>query len=186
MNLDFKDSANSKKINLLQKIKSFFYLKYHKVIFGKNTYVKKNFEIRKTEESIIQIGSNCIIQEYTFFLLTKPNPKLTIGNNVSIGRNSILAIKDHLKIGNNTEIAANVSIYDQSHGIEKNKLINEQFSLVKKVTIGDDVWIGAGTTILKGVKIGNGAVIGANSLVNKNIPDNQIWAGNPVKYLKER
>ena len=57
---------------------------------------------------------------------------------------------------------------------------------MKKVTIGDDVWIGAGTTILKGVKIGNGAVIGANSLVNKNIPDNQIWAGNPVKYLKER
>ena len=186
MNLDLTDIANSKKISIYQKIRSFLYLKYHKVQFGKNTYIKKNFEIRKTRDSSIQIGDNCIIQEYVFFLLTRPNPKLTIGHNVSIGRNSILAMKDHIEIGNNTEIAANVSIYDQSHGIEKNELINNQLSVIEKVTIGDDVWIGAGATILKGVKIGNGSIIGANSVVNKNIPDYQVWAGNPAKFIKER
>ena len=76
-----------------------------------------------------------------FFLLTMPNPKLEIGDNVSIGRSSIIAIKDHLKIGNNTEISANVFICDQSHGIKSGKLITNQNSVIEKVSIGEDVWI---------------------------------------------
>ena len=178
------DVANSKNISFYQRLKSYLYLKYHGVLFDSNTYVKKNFEIRKSKDSVIQLGKNCVIQEYVFFLLTKPNPKLTIGNNVSIGRSTIIAIKDHLKIGDNTEIAANVFICDQSHGIEIGKLITEQKSLIEKVVIGEDVWIGTGSVILKGVKIGNGSVIGANSLVNSDIPEYQIWGGNPAKFIK--
>lgn len=39
------------------------------------------------------------------------------------------------------------------------------------------------TTILKGVHIGNNVIIGANSLVNKDLPDNCVAAGNPCKVL---
>ena len=115
-----------------------------------------------------------------------PNPKLEIGDNVSIGRSSIIAIKDHLKIGNNTEISANVFICDQSHGIKSGKLITNQNSVIEKVSIGEDVWIGTGAVILKGVHIGSGSVIGANSVVNKNIPNSEIWAGNPAKFVRKR
>ena len=115
-----------------------------------------------------------------------PNPKLTIGNNVSIGRFTIITIKDHLQIGNNTEISANVFICDQSHGIAKDELIINQLSIIEKVIIGSDVWIGTGVTVLKGVSIGNGSVVGANSVVNKNIPEYQIWAGNPAKFIRAR
>jgi len=180
------DVANSKNISFYQRLKSYLYLKYHGVVFDSNTYVKKNFELRKSKDSLIQLCKNCVIQEYVFFLLTEPNPKLTIGNNVSIGRSSIIAIKDHLQIGDNTEIAANVFICDQSHGIEIGKLITNQKSQIEKVVIGEDVWIGTGSVILKGVKIGNGSIVGANSVVNKNIPENQIWAGNPAKFIRER
>ena len=115
-----------------------------------------------------------------------PQPKLEIGNNVSIGRSTMIAIKDHLIIGNDTEISPFVFICDQSHGIEPGKLITNQKSQIEKVIIGNDVWIGTGAVILKGVRIGNGSVIGANSVVNKDIPENEIWAGNPVKYIKKR
>jgi len=180
------DVANSKNISFYQRLKSYLYLKYHGVVFDSNTYVKKNFELRKSKDSLIQLGKNCVIQEYVFFLLTEPNPKLTIGNNVSIGRSSIIAIKDHLQIGDNTEIAANVFICDQSHGIEIGKLITNQKSQIEKVVIGEDVWIGTGSVILKGVKIGNGSIVGANSLVSEDTKPWKIYIGNPAKEIAIR
>ena len=53
-------------------------------------------------------------------------------------------------------------------------------------TIGNDVWIGYGATILSGVKIGNGAVVGARAVVTKDIPDYAIAAGNPAKLIRYR
>lgn len=186
MTSQINDTAGSKNITVYRKLLSFLYLKYHKVKFGKNTFVKRNFEIRKSQNSEIVIGSNCMIQEYVFFLLTMPKPKLSIGNNVSIGRNTIIAIKDHLTIGDNSEISANVFICDQSHGIKRGQLINNQHSIIEKVSIGKDCWIGTNVVILKGVKIGDGSVIGASSVVNKNIPPNEIWGGNPIKFIRYR
>lgn len=48
------------------------------------------------------------------------------------------------------------------------------------ITVGDDVWIGRGCTILSGVNIGKGAVIGAGGVVSKDIPEFAIFAGNKV------
>ena len=55
--------------------------------------------------------------------------------------------------------------------------------IIGGVKIGDNVFIGMQTTILKGVHIGNNVIIGANSLVNKDIPDNCVAAGNPCKVI---
>ena len=54
------------------------------------------------------------------------------------------------------------------------------------VVIGNDVWIGSGSTILSGIKIGDGAVIAASSVVVKDIPAYAIAGGNPAKVLKMR
>lgn len=51
------------------------------------------------------------------------------------------------------------------------------------MAIGNNVFIGMKSTILKGVHIGNNVIIGANSLVNKDIPDNCVAAGNPCKVI---
>ena len=57
--------------------------------------------------------------------------------------------------------------------------------MVKKINIGDDVWIGAEVTILKGVKIGSGSIIATKTVVTKNVPNNSIFAGNPGKIVKK-
>lgn len=55
-----------------------------------------------------------------------------------------------------------------------------------EVSIGNDVWIGAGATIMSGISIGDGAVIASNSTVVKNVPPYSIVGGNPARHLKFR
>ena len=64
----------------------------------------------------------------------------------------------------------------------------KEYILMKrgKVNIGSNVFIGMNVVIVKPVNIGNGAIIGANSVVVCDIPSNQIWGGNPAKFIKER
>jgi len=54
------------------------------------------------------------------------------------------------------------------------------------VSIGNDVWIGWGATIMSGISIGDGAVIAANSTVVKNVAPYSIVGGNPARHLKFR
>lgn len=55
-----------------------------------------------------------------------------------------------------------------------------------KVELQDNCFIGANTIICSPVIIGKNAIVGAGSVVTKNIPDNEIWAGNPAKFIKKR
>ena len=52
-----------------------------------------------------------------------------------------------------------------------------------KINIGDNCFIGCKTTILPGVSIGNNCVVGACSVVTKSIPDGEVWAGHPAKFI---
>ena len=52
--------------------------------------------------------------------------------------------------------------------------------------IGNDVWIGAGATVLPGIKIGDGAVIGTGAMVAKDVPPYAIVAGNPARVVRRR
>jgi len=51
--------------------------------------------------------------------------------------------------------------------------------------IEDGASIGAGSIVMGGVTIGKNSMIGAGSLVTKNVPADQLWYGNPAKFIKE-
>lgn len=55
-----------------------------------------------------------------------------------------------------------------------------------EVKIEEDAFIGVGTIICNSVTIGKGAIVGAGSVVTKDIPPYQCWAGNPARFIKER
>ena len=76
-----------------------------------------------------------------------------------------------------------VSIYTAGHPLSA-EVRNLELEYARAVKIGDSVWIGAGVTVLPGVAIGNNAVIGAGSVVNRDIPDGVVAAGNPCRVIR--
>lgn len=98
-------------------------------------------------------------------LIVGGSAAVTIGARCDLGPRVVLATGTHLDGG--AERAAGPGV---SHPI----------------TIGDGVWIGAGSTILSGVTIGDGAIIAAGCLVNKDVPPQTVVAGVPCKILRGR
>ena len=105
-----------------------------------------------------------------------------------IDRNSYIGVHQTITIGRNVLIAAYYYIISGNHCYASRQIpIQKQgFFLGKPITIGDDVWLGTHVVVLEGVNIGTGAVVGTGSLVNKDIPPYEIWAGVPAKFIKER
>lgn len=107
-----------------------------------------------------------------------------IGDNFYMNYDCIIMAVCHVYIGNNVFLAPRVSIYTAGHPIDA-EVRNTQLEYGKKVTIGNNVWIGGNTVITPGVSIGDNVVIGAGSVVTKDIPSNVIAAGVPCKIIRE-
>ena len=89
---------------------------------------------------------------------------------------------ENIHIGKNVHITANVIIL--THYLDTaSKGIRWRSG---HVFIGDRSFIGTGTIISKDVRIGSDVIIGEGSVVTKDIPDNEIWAGNPARLIKKR
>ena len=153
---------------------------------GKNLVVKSSAEFRMVNHALLEVGENVTIQDYSFFQLTMPEPKVFIGNNTVIGRRNIITAKNRISIGSDVLIGSDVQIIDHSHGVRRDTPIRLQKAEIGFVEIGDDVWIGVGARILMNVTIGKGAVIGANSVVTSDIPEYAIAVGSPAKVVKYR
>ena len=87
-----------------------------------------------------------------------------------------------ITIGKNVTITAHSNIL--SHFLDPNQA-GRHYRL-GEVRIEDDVFIGVGTIICNSVTIGKGAIVGAGSVLTKDIPPYQWWAGNPARFIKER
>ena len=89
---------------------------------------------------------------------------------------------DKIFIGNNVAIATGTKIL--THYLDPLK--SGRHFRIGEVHIEDDVFIGVNVIICNSVTIGQGAIIGAGSVVTKDVPPYQIWAGNPAKYIRDR
>jgi len=105
-----------------------------------------------------------------------------IGKNSHVSRSSILAGGGGIKIGEGCMISANISIYSVQNDLQAPEG-SQQRSQKMAVTIGDDVFIGAGAVILPGMSIGDGAVIGAGAVVTKPVPAKHRAVGVPAKIV---
>ena len=111
------------------------------------------------------------------------------GYNIELGRNFYanhnLVILDGAKVkfGDNVFIAPNCGFHTAGHPVDFLRR-NKGLEYAWPITVGDNVWIGAGVQVMPGVTIGNDVVIGGGSVVTKDIPDNVVAAGNPCRVLR--
>jgi len=119
-----------------------------------------------------------------------PLPWLSIGDDVNIEQNVHIVCHGRIRIGNNVSITGNCAIVDVSHpvdAIERGMKIGDAIDPAPDhVEIGDNCFIGFGSTILPGVTIGENCVIGAGSVVTRDIPSNSIASGSPARVLRPR
>jgi|APSaa5957512622_1039677.scaffolds.fasta_scaffold28155_3 UDP-3-O-[3-hydroxymyristoyl] glucosamine N-acyltransferase len=103
-----------------------------------------------------------------------------IGSNTCIDRGSLgdTIIKEGAKIDNLVHIAHNVVI-------GKNSFIIANAMIGGSTIIGDSTWVAPSASLLNQIKIGDNVTLGVGSVVTKNVPDNETWAGAPAKELTE-
>ena len=116
-------------------------------------------------------GKNCFCN-YNFTV--QDDAPVTIGDRVQIGPNVTITTPFH------PLIASERSGFTDMNGIEY-----PAPCYAKPVTIGNNVWIGAGVIICGGVTVGDGAVIGAGSVVTHDVAPNSLVAGVPARVLRE-
>ena len=149
-------------------------------IFGNRVSVAIRYILLKT--MALKIGDNIYIGKYVII----KNPKrISIGNNVSIHDYSYIDGTGGLEIGNDVSIAHSCSILTTNHQwVDSTRTIKDNIGIHGKVIIGNDVWIGCGVRILSNVTINNRSVVAAGAVVNKNVEENSLVGGVPIKKIK--
>lgn len=133
------------------------------VVIGDNTIIKNYVELR----SGTKIGSNCLIDSKV-----SSSGQCTIGNNVTIRYSSIIARGAIIK--DNVYISPKVMF----NNLNKNK------TQIGGAIIQENTFIGTSCVLHHGISIGRNSIIGTLSFVNKHVPHNEIWYGNPATFKK--
>jgi maltose O-acetyltransferase len=135
------------------------------------------------KELFDKCGKNVNVESHAFI---HNGTNVRIGDNSGIGVNC--RIYGRIIIGKNVLMGQDVVIITNNHAFSRTDIpIMEQgYTEINPVYIGDNVWIGDRVIILDGITIGAESIIGAGSVVTKNIPEWAIAGGNPAKIIRFR
>jgi maltose O-acetyltransferase len=118
----------------------------------------------------------------------QPSFRCDYGYNIYIGDyflanyNCVILDVCRVDIGNRVLLGPGVQIFTAAHPLDP-ALRSSSAEFGKPVKIGDNVWLGGGVIVLPGVTIGKNSVIGAGSVVDRDIPENVVAAGNRCKVI---
>ena len=148
---------------------------------GKNSVIYRSVRKDIVPFNDFSLGKSSVIEDYA--IINNAVGEITIGNHTRIGMGN--TIIGPVMIGNNVILAQNIVISALNHNFEDVlTTINQQGVKTDQITIENNVWIGANSSILAGVSIGEHVVVGAGSVVTKDIPPFSVVVGNPARILK--
>lgn len=150
-------------------------------------YGEGRFIFGKDVKFNCSLGSNFVGLFKTCTVAVLKNASLEIGDHSGFSGVSIYCA-DKISIGKYVNFGGNVCIWDTDfHPLDygERRVHNVQQIKSAPIIVEDDVFVGANSIILKGITIGARSIIGAGSVVSKNIPPDEIWAGNPVKFIRK-
>ena len=123
---------------------------------------------------------NCKIGRYSYIYGTS-------AVNTEIGAFCSIASGSHIGSGSHpTDWVSSSPVFYKGRNVLKTNFSQNEYKEYNKTTVGNDVWIGANCNIKGGVTIGDGAIIGMGSVVTKDVPPYEIWAGNPARLIRKR
>lgn len=157
---------------------------------GKDSFIREHTKI--SGGRYITIGNNTRIYPYSrlecFTNISGKtlNPRLQIGDNIIMGRNTTILCANEIVIGSNCMFGSYCFISDENHGMDpsSDKRYECQPLQLSNVIIGENCWIGEKVIILPGITIGDNSIVGAGSIVTRDIPPNTIAVGNPARVIK--
>ena len=139
----------------------------------------------KREELLAQLigtkGDGCYIKSP---FICEYGSYITVGKNFFANYNCKLLDGGKITFGDNVLVGPDCTFVTAQHPANPQKRLAgwQQF---RDITVGNNVWFGAGVTVCPGVTIGDGCVIGAGSVVVKDIPANTVAVGNPCKVIRK-
>lgn len=153
-------------------------------LLGKKYFIHHSVIIWNRRNLILKNNA----QIYEYVIIRARENMVIIGQNTQIGPFCVILVGDGVEIGDNVLVGPHCVFAAGQHDykqLEKPMIAAGGISK-GKIKVGNDVWIGANTTIIDGVNVGDGAVIGANSFVNKDVEPFGIYAGTPAIKIKSR
>jgi acetyltransferase-like isoleucine patch superfamily enzyme len=137
----------------------------------------------------IEIGENTIVMHgailHVYNFRDLPNAGIHIGKDCLIGEYNVIRGQGGVTIGDRVYTSPFTQIIAVNHVFNDPGVpFIEQGITAEGVTIGDDVWLGAGAIITDGVHIGEGAVVAAGAVVTKDVPAHTVVGGVPAKPIR--
>ncbi|MCI6156563.1 MAG: sugar O-acetyltransferase [Peptoniphilaceae bacterium] len=110
--------------------------------------------------------------------------RIEVGENFYANHGLVILDAGGVTFGNDVFIAPSCGFHTSGHPIDFERR-NQGLEYAYPITVGDNVWIGAGVQVMPGVRIGSNVVIGGGSIVTKDIPSDSVAVGNPCKVIRK-
>jgi len=149
--------------------------------FGEHTVIHPPLTVDRP--ACVSIGSRSYVLAgaWLAFPATVPAPRLTIGTRTYLGRDLTVLCAEEVTIGDDVMASDRIYIADVEARPSRDGVV---LGPPRPVRIGDGVFLGTGATILPGVTVGPCSLVAAGAVVDADVPENAVVAGNPARVVR--